>query len=362
MEPIQLAGLSFVSAGAILCFALWYKEYIREFRRNMSKLHLYFSLSAIALGFTLLFLAAARIFLLVLQDHSLGTITTFISLISSFIAAGFINFFSVYATYPNYFKKISIFSTILIIICSIGAVLFIGDMQISASYEMIYPFYFKIIFLLTCIPISFVSLSVWFYYAKAMRYKSLPHARRAAWLAISGASLIIAYLPEILGPPVILNYVRLFYLTNCIIVYICFTRFVELEWPKKIRHLYLIYQEKGIALYDHSFMKEKLVDSQLMAGGISGVAILLQELTQSKRRLKIIDLEDLKILMEYGEYIMGALITEENYGILRKKLSKLVSAFENQYIEYLSNFTGSTSEFETADWLIEQVFQYEKGF
>ncbi len=362
MDPIQFAGLSFLSASAIFCFIVWYKVGVREFRRSRSKIHLYFSLNAIALGFTMIFLVVARIFLLVMQDYSLGTITTYISLISSFIVAGTINFFCVSATYPNYLKKTGIFSTILIIICIVGAVLFIGDIQISASYEMIYPFYFKIIFLLTITPISFVSLLVWFYYAKAMRYKSLPHARRAAWIAISGTLLAGAYLPEILGPHIILNYLRLFYFLFITILYICFTRFVELEWPKKIRHLYLIHQESGIALYDHSFMKKKLVDSQLVAGGISGIALLLQELTQSNRMLKIIDLEDLKILMEHGQYVMGALIAEENYGILRKKLSKFVSAFENQYMEYLSDFTGSTSEFETASWLIEQIFQYEEGF
>jgi len=362
MDPIEWMGLGFVITGVILSLVVWYKLYIHKFRKNKSKLYLYYSLGAISIACALSFLTAERIFLLNFQDQILGTITAYIALLFSALTLFFCFSFSVYATYPNHFKKLNILSISLITICIVVALLSIEGSQITEAYEVDYPLYFDITLLLTCGPLCIIGVSIWFHYAHAMKSKSLPHSRRATWLGLAALILSAAYLPEIIGFGEIINYLRAMWIPAIVIVYLCFARFVELEWPKKVRHLYLIHQGKGIALYNHSFIKEQLMDSQIVAGGISGITVLLRELTQSQRKVKIIDLEDLNIIMEYGDYVAGALITEENYKILRKKLHQIIKVFENQYKTDLVNFVGSTNEFQGANWIIDQVFQYERGF
>ena len=71
----------------------------------------------------------------------------------------------------------------------------------------------------------------------------------------------------------------------------------ELEWYRTLKHLYIIH-ENGICMYDCPFQASE-TDSQLVSGGISGIMAIIQELTESKTRLKIIRQEDMNILLEY---------------------------------------------------------------
>ncbi|NVM55296.1 MAG: hypothetical protein HWN66_16435 [Candidatus Helarchaeota archaeon] len=148
----------------------------------------------------------------------------------------------------------------------------------------------------------------------------------------------------------------LFIFGNIIVLYVLVKRVIELEWPDKIDHLFIIYSVKGINLYEYSFTEKKLAESDLIAGSISGITGLLQEITKSKRKLKLMDQEDIKIILEYGTYVMGALVTQENFGILRKKLQKLVRLFELKYKDHLKQFSGLVNEYESSQELIEYVF------
>ena len=72
------------------------------------------------------------------------------------------------------------------------------------------------------------------------------------------------------------------------------------------------------------------------------------------------DQGDTKIILEYGTFIIGVLITEENFGILRKKLKKLVEKFELHFKDSLQDFSGSLNEFEGTKELIDEIFSYKK--
>ena len=155
----------------------------------------------------------------------------------------------------------------------------------------------------------------------------------------------------------------LFTLSLIIMLYIIVKQFFELEWPKKIHHLYIFNSRSSITIQSHSFVEEVteegLLESQLITGGIYGIAAIIKKITKSKRRLRLLDHEDVKIILEYGSYITAALLTEENFGILRRKLKTLVQEFEMQFKDALVDFTGSLTEFENANRLIEQIFSFE---
>ncbi len=361
LDPIQWIGAAFVLLSGIITFVILLKIYRPDFLRAKLKLGLSFSTIYLFVGIGLLFLAVERIFL-IFQNQNEGIIAAYIANISGIIGICGYNFFAIYACFPRQIKKLGILAVILNTISILNAILIFKGIQINMQYEVEFPLHYIIIFLLSTGAIVVEVIIIFSYYSYIMKSKSLPHSQRVAWLAIAGIFQTFAYLPEIIKLSDIVNYLRVLWIPAIILQYICFTRFVELEWPNKIRHLYLIHQEKGVSLYDYSFIKEELKDSQLIAGGISGITALLQELTSSKHRVKIIDLEKLKILIEYGNFIIGALITEENYRILRSKLVQLVKIFEDQNKDYLIHFTGEISEFEKTSLLVDQVFHYEKIF
>lgn len=86
------------------------------------------------------------------------------------------------------------------------------------------------------------------------------------------------------------------------------------------------------------------------------VAYQIEDCSEICSEIKLIDQEDLKIMLEYGTYVTGALMTEENFGILRKKLRTLVSRFELLYKGQLLDFIGAIDEFERTQTLVQEVF------
>ena len=67
-------------------------------------------------------------------------------------------------------------------------------------------------------------------------------------------------------------------------------------------------------------MAEEEIEPQLVAGGLTGISGLIQELTQSKTKVKIVEQEEMTLLLEHGKYMTAALVAEENLVILRNKL------------------------------------------
>ncbi|NVM01311.1 MAG: hypothetical protein HWN67_03185, partial [Candidatus Helarchaeota archaeon] len=129
----------------------------------------------------------------------------------------------------------------------------------------------------------------------------------------------------------------------------------EFEWREKMRHLYLI-MEGGINVYDQAFITEKGLESDLIAGGISGISSLIQELTKSKERVEVIKQKDLKILLKYGTYITAALLSEEDLEILHSKLKSLVEEFENLFQYVLPDWKGDLEVFSPAKVMVERIF------
>jgi len=68
----------------------------------------------------------------------------------------------------------------------------------------------------------------------------------------------------------------------------------------------------------------------------------LKKISKGNRKLKQ---EDVTILLEYGKYLNGALIVEENLMTLRKKLKELIDVVEDFYQKELETFGGNVDAF-----------------
>ncbi|MHA1279047.1 MAG: hypothetical protein ACTSQ8_17780 [Candidatus Helarchaeota archaeon] len=133
----------------------------------------------------------------------------------------------------------------------------------------------------------------------------------------------------------------------------------ELEWHRKIIALLIMHAESGICLYDYAF-NATMEASNLITGGLIGISSLIQEMTQSETKLKIIKQEKASILLEHGTYIIGALISSEDLQIIRKKLKYLIDKFENLFQEQLHNWIGEVSLFQPARALVQEAFETKK--
>ena len=124
---------------------------------------------------------------------------------------------------------------------------------------------------------------------------------------------------------------------------------------ERVRHLYLFTQRSGVIIYDHPF---KSIDTapNLVSGSLSGLSMLIQEITKEQSNVKIIEQEEMTILLEYGKHVTAALITEKNFTSLRKKLRKVISEVEEIHKEDLVKFRGETHKFSELGVVAEKHF------
>ena len=123
-----------------------------------------------------------------------------------------------------------------------------------------------------------------------------------------------------------------------------------------MRELFIIGPNGG-TLFHHSFIeKETSAELDLISSGLTGVKALLSEMVQSKKQLKVVDHQDVKIIFEYGTHSTLALIVHENLHIYHSKLTLLIEKFENLFHDVLIKWKGETKIFLPSKRLIEEIF------
>ena len=130
----------------------------------------------------------------------------------------------------------------------------------------------------------------------------------------------------------------------------------ELNWRERIQHIYF-YTSDGGCIFDHAFKTEPEVSPSLVAGGLTGVSALMQEVTQTEAKLKIIEQEEMTVMLEHGTYVTAALVTEENLLTLRNKLKESVQEVEDFFQEELEHFTGNITPFLKIGKFVSKIFE-----
>ena len=135
--------------------------------------------------------------------------------------------------------------------------------------------------------------------------------------------------------------------------------FNEISWHAGILSLYVITNEHGLCCVYYPFRRdaERQMAPQLVSGGVTGIISLIKEMTQSKKHLKEIDHEDIKILFEYGIYTTTALLAEKDLQIYHDKLKQFKDEFETKFKQNFIKWTGSIAEFEPAIKIVARIFE-----
>jgi len=138
----------------------------------------------------------------------------------------------------------------------------------------------------------------------------------------------------------------------------------EKNWHQRIYHLYLYKPEAGVLIYDYTFRTDESADNtcpaNLASASLEGISMIIQEITKQETKLKILEQENVTILLEYGKYVNAALVVQENLMTPRKKLKELIEAVETSYQKELETFAGNVDAFSQVGKLVERVFQTDK--
>jgi len=134
--------------------------------------------------------------------------------------------------------------------------------------------------------------------------------------------------------------------------------FTELDWDKKIRHLYVL-NLNGLCLLQQSF-KMQSIDEDLLGGSLIAVQSLMKEMIQSDKFLEVIDHGDAKIIFERTPYAIGIIIADENLYILHYKLQQLLREFDLIFGPIMKDWTGNLDIFKPFRPTVNRIFEIKQ--
>lgn len=129
----------------------------------------------------------------------------------------------------------------------------------------------------------------------------------------------------------------------------------ELDWHSQLMELYVI-RSGGLLIFHHRFVESVAMDECFAAAGIEGIQSLIQEITRSEFELSELTLGESHILFAHGPSFTTVLISRKPYHILLDKVNEFTSKFQASYGQFLYSFSGSISEFSTAEDLVQELF------
>ena len=137
----------------------------------------------------------------------------------------------------------------------------------------------------------------------------------------------------------------------------------------KLYSLYVVYRD-GRTLLQKDFQIENM-EPDLVTGFLSAVSMFLSDLVgrisedgqqlraleREDGRLRIIDREDVKILLEYGKNIYVAVFSTDDLMAIRDRMRALINILERQHGDILENWLGDLSHFHHITPQIDLLFR-----
>lgn len=137
----------------------------------------------------------------------------------------------------------------------------------------------------------------------------------------------------------------------------------------QIYSLYVVYRD-GRTLLQKDFQIENM-EPDLVTGFLSAVSMFLSDLVgriseegqqlrsigREDGRLRIIDREDVKILLEYGQNIYVAAFSTHDLAAIRQRMCTLVRMIEAKHAKTLENWAGNLSIFHDYIPAIDALFR-----
>jgi len=126
---------------------------------------------------------------------------------------------------------------------------------------------------------------------------------------------------------------------------------LEFEWKDKLKTV-LIIHKSGVCISSYNVGKgdEPVeigageTEDQFIAGRLTGISNMISEIIETKdkdnkkHKIEIMDHKDVKIMFQYGEHLIAAIIADQALNIFKFKLNKLIKYLEGLYADMLPHF------------------------
>ncbi len=132
----------------------------------------------------------------------------------------------------------------------------------------------------------------------------------------------------------------------------------DIPYRDRILQIY-VNNFNGINLYVRDITEKITLDEDLVSGGLTGIAAMVGEITQSEDKPSVIDSGDRTIMLEYGQYVVLALVVKKRLYILRQKMKAFIKDFEETFAPELQKDTGNVGPFGSAKYLVQKYFKID---
>ena len=130
----------------------------------------------------------------------------------------------------------------------------------------------------------------------------------------------------------------------------------DYEWQDKIESIFLM-EPGGICLFSRFFQHEEDegMDENLVAGGISSVKMLLDEVTDRKGT-SIIQKKGKTVIINPHKHFSSVLFCNERLHSLEVLVNKFTERIEELYHPVMENWSGDLSVFEPVKVICKEIF------
>ncbi|MHA1231352.1 MAG: hypothetical protein ACTSPQ_11960 [Candidatus Helarchaeota archaeon] len=138
-------------------------------------------------------------------------------------------------------------------------------------------------------------------------------------------------------------------------------KFIKEKSLQSLRYLLVVHKDTGITIYSVNFSEHKL-DPDLVSGFLSAIRSFGMELSGGQSiGIRKMEYESLKIVLQEGSFInVGLILDDFPEQWLDLRLKTFVKAVENQYKQYLENWTGDVRPFRDIGILFAKIFEIQE--
>jgi hypothetical protein len=126
---------------------------------------------------------------------------------------------------------------------------------------------------------------------------------------------------------------------------------IEIRWRKNLISIHIIDKIRSKSLYYKNFFEGEVKSEDLFAGGISGLDNLIKRFTDVNKSIDILNYKDKKIILNFGEKIISAMIIKRNIQNLRYFLNQITEKFESYFLDYLEYYDRYESLLDKSEFL-----------
>jgi hypothetical protein len=130
----------------------------------------------------------------------------------------------------------------------------------------------------------------------------------------------------------------------------------EYDWYEKINSIFVV-GHSGVCIYSKSYQgDEKNLDQYLKIAGLTGIEMVLENITYDKG-ISVIKKENFTVIIYPSTQIIGMIFCKQELNSLKELLKSFITRVETVYASILLDWKGDLKIFEPIDMICNNIFK-----